>query len=118
MFRNIKRKFLLSTLLVILVGGIGNVEGQNVIPKDSLIYLKTSYRQPPTFYIKDKNGETKLRVRDISIDEQYAYRNGTIVYAAYAADPRWGWLDYSEIRVLDIRSGQQRRFGADSQTDR
>ena len=36
MFRNIKRKFLLSTLVVILVGGIGNVEGQNVIPKDSL----------------------------------------------------------------------------------
>ena len=30
------------------------------------------------------------------------------MYAAYATDPRWGWRDFSEIRILDARSGQQR----------
>lgn len=74
---------------------------------DSLLYLKTSYRHRPAFYIKDKNGEHKLRIRDISTDEQYSYRNGKIVYAAYEKDARWGWRDYSVIKVLDVNTGQQ-----------
>ena len=75
---------------------------------DSLLYLKTSYRHRPAFYIKDANGEHKLRVRDISIDDQFSYRNGKIVYAAYENDARWRWRDYSVIKVLDIHTGQQR----------
>ncbi len=75
---------------------------------DSILYLKISYRQRPAFYIKDKKGEHRLRFRDISVDEQFSYRNGKIVYAAYESDPRWGWKDYSVIRVLDVETGQQR----------
>ena len=74
---------------------------------DSLVYLKSSYRQRPAFYIKDRNGEHRISTRDISIDEQFSYRNGRIVYAAYESDPRWGWKDYSVIKVLDIQTGQQ-----------
>lgn len=74
---------------------------------DSLIYLKASYRQRPTFYLKDVNGEHKLKVRDISADQQFSYRNGKIVYAAYENDPRWGWKDYSVIKMLDVRTGEQ-----------
>ncbi|MBM3416171.1 MAG: hypothetical protein FJY20_06940 [Bacteroidetes bacterium] len=74
---------------------------------DSLIYLKSSYRHRPAFYIKDKNGERRIMYRDISIDEQFSYRNGKIVYAAYESDPRWGWKDYSVIRMLDVQTGQQ-----------
>lgn len=81
---------------------------------DSLLYLKTSYRHRPAFYIKDKNGERRLRVRDISVDDQYSYRNGKIVYAAYERDSRWGWRDYSVIKVLDVRSGQQQNLTAKS----
>ena len=75
---------------------------------DSLVYLKASYRQRPAFYLKTKNGERRIRYRDLSIDEQFSFRNGRIVYAAYESDPRWGWKDYSVIRILDIRSGEQR----------
>jgi len=75
--------------------------------EDSLIYLKSGYRERPAFYLKDKNGEHRIRYRDISIDEQFSYRNGKIVYAAYESDPRWGWKDYSVIRILDIRTGEQ-----------
>ena len=72
---------------------------------DSVLYLKSSYRERPAFYLKDKAGEHKINFRDISIDEQYSYRNGKIVYAAYHSDPRRGWQDYSEIKLLDIKSG-------------
>ena len=75
---------------------------------DSLLYLKTSYRHRPAFYIKDASGEHKLRIRDISIDDQFSYRNGKIVYAAYENDARWRWRDYSVIKLLDIQNGQQR----------
>lgn len=77
---------------------------------DSLFYLKASNRQRPAFYLKDAKGEYKLRTRDISIDEQYSYRNGKIVYAAYETDPRWGWRDYSVIKVLDVQTGKQRKL--------
>jgi hypothetical protein len=78
------------------------------IGNDSLLYLKTSYRHRPAFYIKNKNGEQRLRVRDISIDQQFSYRNGKIVYAAYETDLRWGWRDYSVIKLLDVQTGEQK----------
>ena len=49
----------------------------------SLLYLKSSYRKRPAFVIKDNSGEHVLRVKDISLDEHYSYRNGKIVYSAY-----------------------------------
>lgn len=78
------------------------------VGSDSLLYLKTSYRKIPAFVIKDKRGEHTIRVRDISADVQYSYRNGKIVYAAYEVDPRWAWRDYSVIKVLDIYNHEQR----------
>jgi hypothetical protein len=74
---------------------------------DSLIFLKADYRHRPVFMLKNKNGEHRIRVRDISIDEQFSYRNGKIVYAAYESDPRWGWVDYSVVRILDVQTGRQ-----------
>ena len=81
---------------------------------DSLIYLKSSYRQRSAFYMKDINGEHKLRVRDISADQQFSYRNGKIVYAAYENDPRWSWRDYSVIRMLDVSTGVQKKLTSKS----
>src|SRR4029078_5766687 len=45
---------------------------------------------------------------DISIDEQFSYRNGKIVYAAYETDPRWGGRDYSVIKILDVHKNEER----------
>src|SRR4030095_448730 len=73
----------------------------------SLLYLKSSYRKRAAFVIKDNSGEHVLRVKDISLDEQYSYRNGKIVYSAYKPDSRWGWRNYGEIRLLDVKSGKQ-----------
>lgn len=75
---------------------------------DSLIYLKASYRQRPAFYLKDAAGEHRIKTRDISIDEQFSYRNGKIVYTAFESGARWGWQDYGVIKLLDIKTGEQR----------
>jgi hypothetical protein len=75
---------------------------------DSLLYLKDSYRQLSIFYIRDSSGEHKIRTRDISFDNQFGYRNGRIVYAAYEADARWNWRDYSVIKIIDVHTGEQR----------
>lgn len=78
------------------------------ISQDSLVYTKASYKKLPAFYIKDSTGEHLLRLRDIGIDEHFSYKNGKIVYAAYESHPRWRWLSYSVIKILDIKSGMQK----------
>lgn len=78
--------------------------------EDKLIVLKHTYKDVPAFYTIDAAGEHKLRIKDIAIDDYYSYSNGKIVYAAYNNDARWGYKDYSDIRVLDINSGEQKKL--------
>jgi len=78
--------------------------------RDSLVYLKSTYRHRPAFYLKDAMGEKRIRARDISFDEQFSYRNGKIVYAAYESHPRWGWQDFSVIKILDIQTGRKQKL--------
>lgn len=80
------------------------------ISPDSLLYLKTTYRHRPAFFIKDAAGEHRLRAKDIAIEDQYSYRNGKIVYAAYENDPRWRWREYSVLKLLDVQTGQQKKL--------
>ncbi|HEX5026573.1 MAG TPA: hypothetical protein VFV68_14940, partial [Agriterribacter sp.] len=71
---------------------------------DSLVVFKKTYRNLPAWYIITKKGEDRIRIKDISRDDYYAYRNGKIMYTAYEPDPRWGQRDYSVIKLLDISS--------------
>ena len=80
------------------------------LENNSTLYLKSSYRKRPAFVIKHNSGEHVLRIKDISLDEHYSYRNGRIVYAAFKPHVRWSWANYGEIRVLDVKTGQQRRL--------
>lgn len=75
-----------------------------VIGEDSVLYLKSSYRKLPAFYVKDAKGEHKIKTKDITTNNQFSYRNGKIVYAAYASNPRWGWKDYQVIKLIDLRT--------------
>ena len=76
----------------------------------SLVYMKSSYDRIPQFVIRQNDKERKLRVRDISLDNYFSYRNGKIVYAAYQPDLRWGRIDYSDLRILDVKTGRQRNL--------
>ncbi len=80
------------------------------ISDDSLLVSKRSYSSVPAFYLIARGKETKIRVRDIGIDDYYSYRNGKLVYAAYQPDPRWTNVEYSVIKMLDIYTRQQRQI--------
>jgi hypothetical protein len=77
-----------------------------------LVYLRSSYRQPPQFIRRDLGSgeETRIRFRAVSSDDQFSYRNQQLVYSAYEPDLRWGWRDYSVIRILNLQSGKDIRI--------
>lgn len=74
---------------------------------NTIIFTKSSYSHIHSFIIKKENEETKIRVKDVSIGNHFSYRNGKIVYAAFHPDARWGYRDYSDIRLLDVNTGKQ-----------
>ncbi|HRE53035.1 MAG TPA: hypothetical protein PK339_16570, partial [Flavitalea sp.] len=79
------------------------------VDAENIVYVRSSYRQVPVFSLRNtvSGEEKKLRVRDVSLDNYFSYRNGKIVYAALLPDLRWGWRDYGEIRLADIHTGRQ-----------
>ncbi len=74
---------------------------------NQIVYIKSGYKQIPQFIIRSGKEEKKLRVKDFSLDNHFSLRNNKIVYAAYRPDVRWGYRDYSDIRIIDISSGKQ-----------
>ncbi len=81
-----------------------------MIGDDSLLYIKTAYNKLAAFYIKDKSGEHRIKLRNITTEDWLSYRNGTIAYTAYTVHPRWGLTDYSNIYLVDIHTGEEKRI--------
>lgn len=80
------------------------------INDSTLIYVKTTYDHAHQFVIKDKRGERALPTLDISIDNYFNYHDGMVVYNTLKPDPRWGYRTYSELVILDINTGVQKRI--------
>jgi len=74
---------------------------------DTAIALKATGREIPRFVMLNSDREKKLMVRDISLDDQFSFRKGKLVYASYRPDIRWGYRDYSDLRVIDLSSGKR-----------
>ena len=91
---------------------VADEEFPQFMGKDSVVYMRSSYKRIPAFVLRNlQDGqETRIGNRSISIDTYFSYRNGKIVYAAYETDPRWGWRDYSVIRILDPQTGEDRKL--------
>jgi hypothetical protein len=81
-----------------------------------LIYLKSTYKKPSFFVVRNlaDGRERVIRTRAVSADSYFSVRKNKIVYCAYEPDARWGWRDYSVIRLLDIRTGLDRRISGKS----
>ncbi len=75
----------------------------------TIIYLKSSYKKIPAFYTRNiySGKENKLANKSISTDNYFSFRNGKIVYSSYSPDPRWGWKNYGEIKILDVHTGKE-----------
>jgi hypothetical protein len=87
----------------------GDEEFPQWINENSIVLVKNSYKKIPAFYVRNlaTGNDTRVRTKDISLDNYFSYRNGKIVYAAYESDIRWAWKDYSVLKVLDVKSGRQ-----------
>ncbi len=79
-----------------------------MIGQDSLLFLESSYRHLPRFVLQHNGQQKVLKLRHISSEDWFAYRNGKIVYTAYNTDARWSLTNYSNIVVLDMATGRER----------
>ena len=88
-----------------------NQEFPQFIGTDRLLFMRSNYKQIPAFVVRDLRADRgyKVRTRAISLDNYFSFNGRQIVYAAYETDPRWGWRDYSVIRLLDPSTGEDRR---------
>jgi len=77
------------------------------VGQDSLLYIRSTNRHRPGFYLFDGEKEHRLRTQDIALDPQFSYRAGKIVYAAFERDPRRGWITFSSLRLFDLPSRTQ-----------
>ncbi len=91
---------------------VADEEFPQFIGSDSLLYMRSTYKQIPAFTILDlhRNRNHKVGTRAVSLDNYFSYNAGLVVYAAYETDPRWGWRDYSVIRILDPATGRDTRI--------
>lgn len=88
----------------------GNEEYPHWVSAQQLLLIKTDYRKLPRFVLRrlDTGTDSLIRVRDISADRYFSYRNGRLVYAALGYNPRWGWRNYSELRIIELKTGNQK----------
>jgi hypothetical protein len=78
------------------------------ISTDSIVYVKDSYKKLPAFYLQTPSGEKRIRLKSIGSEEWFSYRNGLIAYTAYNTNPRWSLIDYNDIVILDVNTGQEK----------
>ncbi len=81
-----------------------------IVSKDTLLVTRSAYNEINSFYFIINGKEQKLRVKDFVLDDYFSYRNGKLVYSAYRSDALRANRDYSEIRLLDIHTNQQKNL--------
>ncbi len=89
---------------------IADQEYPAFVNDSTVIYMKTTYDHIPAFVINTNGKEQKISTRSISLDNYFAYHDGKIVYASYRPDLRWNYRDYSELYILDVKTGKERRI--------
>ncbi|HRI20590.1 MAG TPA: hypothetical protein PLA68_06530, partial [Panacibacter sp.] len=77
----------------------------------SLLVLKATNKDIPALTVIHADGsEQKIAVRDIAYDDYFSYNNGKVVYAGYQPDIRWGNREYSTIKTIDLKSGEEKKI--------
>lgn len=86
---------------------IADQEYPAFVNDETIVYMKSTYNHRPVFMMRKGEIEKEIRVRDLSLDNYFAAHADKIVYAAYQINPRWSYRTYSDLRLLDINTGQQ-----------
>lgn len=87
---------------------IGNQEFPAYVDDSTIIYRKSSYKQRATFMLKTGNAERKIRLSDFTVDGYFSYNKGQIIYASRRPDVRWGYREYNELKIIDVKTRSQR----------
>lgn len=86
---------------------VSNEQNNLVAEEGTNLAQRSSYTRIAAFYRQSGEAWYKIRDRDISLDDYFSYANKTIAYAAFRPNLRWGWTDYSDIRLLKVGTGKQ-----------
>jgi hypothetical protein len=78
----------------------------------AIIFVKNTSTQIPQFVIEKDGIQKVIRARDFSLNNYFSYRNGKIVYSSYQPDIRWGYRDYNNLRIIDIRNGKEQTLSS------
>jgi len=88
---------------------IANQEYPAYVDDNTIIYTKTTYDKPAAFVINTNGKERVIKGRNFTIDSYFDYHDGKIIYASYRPNLRWGYRDYSEITLVDVKTGEETR---------
>lgn len=88
-------------------GAYKNEEYPVFADDNTLIYIKSTYKNLAQFTIRNNGAEKKIITRAVAIDNYFNYANGKIVYASNRSDLRWGNRSYNELRLLDVKTGKE-----------
>ncbi len=102
---NINRRSVLDS-----VHFVADEEYPAYVNDSTLIYMKSTYDHLPYFVVKTGSKEKNISVRDVSLDNYFDYHQGKIIYASYRPDLRWTYRDYSELVLLDVATGTEKRI--------
>ncbi len=53
---------------------------------------------------------TRIRYQAVTIEDAFSYRDHLVAYTAFEPDLRWGWRDYSVIRLLNVQTKKDLRL--------
>ena len=78
---------------------------------DRILAHKISYKQIGGFYIIQPDGTEKLLFRQgITLDRYFAFRNDRIIWSEMGFDARWGWKNFSNIFIYDLKTGRKKKI--------
>ncbi len=88
-------------------GSYRDEEFPSFMEDGSIIFVKNTFKQNPQFVIQKGNKEQKIRTVDYTLNTYFSYRNGKIVYTSFLPDIRWGYRDYSDLKIINVSDGHE-----------
>ncbi|MEO6917216.1 MAG: hypothetical protein ABI151_17695 [Chitinophagaceae bacterium] len=84
-------------------------EYPSVTDEGAVIFVKSSFRKVQAFTLREAGKpDRRIKIRGLSLDHHFSYRNGFIVYSGYRPDLRRGWRNFGEIRMIEVKTGKEK----------
>jgi hypothetical protein len=89
------------------LGKFKNEQFPSFTEDGSIIFIKNTFKSVPEFVIRKGKTEKKIRTQDYTLSDYFSYRNGKIVYTSFQPDIRWGYRDYSNLKIINVTNGHE-----------